>query len=152
MRVTQYTFLRVCVVTVFALAACNDVRDFAGEWSGNRAGDSPALRVGEGLTAKLTIDTIDKHGLRGHLRVVHMDEAAPILDSDFASLEAAEADALATMTFTGAPLRVYLAFVPSPDGDVLAMIALYDSRRIEVRLMRGGPAAVYAIYALAETT
>ena len=35
------------------------------------------------------------------------------------------------MTFAGAPLRVYLAFVPIPDGggDALALIALYDDRR-----------------------
>lgn len=128
------------------------MRDFAGDWSGNRAGASPALRVGEGMTATLTIDTIDKHGLRGHLRVVHLDEAAPLIDADFQSLEAAEADALATMTFAGAPLRVYMAFVPAPDGEVLALIALYDSRRIEVRLLRGAPSPVYAIYALGETS
>jgi hypothetical protein len=150
-RVATFTFLRVMACAV-ALGACNDVRDFAGEWSGNRAGASPVLRVGEGMTAHLTIDTVDKHGLRGHLRVVHMDEAAPIIDADFQSLEPAEADALATMTFAGAPLRVYLAFVPTADGDVLAMIALYDSRRVELRLMRGGPSAIYAIYALGETT
>jgi hypothetical protein len=133
------------------LVACNDVRDFAGEWSGSRAGTTPALRVGEGLTATLLIDSIDKHGLRGHLRVVHTDEAAPFIDADFQSLEAAEADALATMTFAGAPLRVYLAFVPTADGDVLAMIALYDSHRIEVRLLRGGPSPIYAIYGLGES-
>ncbi len=151
MRLAAFTFLRV-VTCVLALSACNDVRDFAGPWRGDRAGDSPALRVGPGLTATLTIDTIDLHGLRGHLRVVHTDEAAPIVDADFASLEAAEADALATMTFAGAPLRVYLAFVPAADGDILAVIALYDSRRIEVRLLRGGAVPLYAIYALTETT
>jgi hypothetical protein len=150
-HVATYTFLRV-FVCVLVLGACNDVRDFAGQWSGSRAGTAPALRVGEGLTATLTIDTIDKHGLRGHLRVVHMDEAAPIIDAEFQSLEPAEADAVATMTFAGAPLRVYLAFVPTADGDVLAMIALYESRRIEVRLMRGAPSPIYAIYALGETT
>jgi hypothetical protein len=150
-RVSAFTFLRVTACAV-ALAACNDVRDFAGDWSGSRAGTSPAVRVGEGLTATLTIDTVDKHGLRGHLRVVHMDEAAPLIDTDFQSLEAAEADALATMTFAGAPLRVYLAFLPAADGEVLAMIALYDSRRVEVRLLRGSPSPIYAIYALAETT
>ncbi|HEY5950314.1 MAG TPA: hypothetical protein VIV40_32695 [Kofleriaceae bacterium] len=135
---------------VVGLAGCNDVRDFAGEWSGARAGTSPAVRVGEGTSATLTIDTVDRHGLRGHLRVVGTDATAPIIDADFQSLEAAEADALATMTFSGAPMRVYLAFVATADGDALAMIALYDSHRIEVRLLRGGAAPLYAIYALAE--
>jgi len=131
-----------------ALAACNDVRDFAGPWAGDRAGASAVLRVGEGVSATLTIDSVDKHGLRGHLVVVGPDPTVPLIDTDIASLEAAEADALATMTFSGAPLRVYLAFVATPDGDALAVIALYDSRRVELRLLRGGAAPLYAIYAL----
>jgi len=134
------------------VAACNDVRDFAGEWHGNRVGDAPVVRVGEGLEATLTIDTIDKRGLTGHLVVVGPDPAVPLVDADFASLEAAEADALATMTFSGAPLRLYLAFVPAIGGDALAVIALFDSRRIEVRLLRGGAAPLYAIYALGESS
>ena len=64
-----------------------------------------------------------------------------------------EADALAGMTFTGAPLRVYLAFVAMPDtsGEALALIALYDDHRIEARILRGGAAPLYAIFALSET-
>ena len=33
-------------------------------------------------------------------------------------------------------------------GDALAMIALYDDQRIEVRLIRGGAQPVYAIFDL----
>jgi hypothetical protein len=135
-------------VIFVALAACNDVRDFAGEWTGDRAGASAVLRVGEGVSATLTIETVDKHGLRGHVVVVGPDPTVPLIDSDIASVEAAEADALATMTFSGAPLRVYLAFVPTPDGDALGVIALYDSRRVELRMLRGGAAPLYAIFAL----
>jgi hypothetical protein len=135
------------LLAVCGLAACNDVRDFAGEWSGERTGASPLLHVGEGASATLTIDTIDKHGLRGHLLVAG-PAGAPVIDADFQSLEAAEADALATMTFSGAPLRVYLAFVATPNGDALAIIALYDSHRIELRLLKGEPTSLYAIFAL----
>ena len=132
-------------------AACNDVRDFAGEWRGDRTGDSPAVRVGEGLSATLTITSIDRHGLRGHLLVAG-GAGVTLVDADLQSLEAAEADALATMTFSGAPLRVYLAFVPTPAaGDALAVIALYDAHRIELRLLKGEPQPVYAIYALGES-
>ena len=138
---------------VALVAACNDLRDFAGPWSGNRVGDTPVLRVGEGETASLVIDTLDKHGLRGRLTVARADGSPLVADADFASLEAAEADALATMTFAGAPMRVYLAFVPVADGagDALAMIALYDSRRVELRLLRGPPSPLYAIFTLAES-
>ena len=53
-------------------------------------------------------------------------------------------------TFDGAPLRVYLSFVATTDGggDALAVIALYDDDRVEVRLIRGGTQPVYAIFDL----
>lgn len=126
------------------LAACNDLRDFRGSWDGDRVGDGP-VRVGEGARASLAIDRIDAHGLEGRITI-----AGLLPEQAFASLPAAEADALANMTFAGGPLRVYLAFVPIPDGggDALALIALYDDRRIEVRLLRGGPDPLYAIFAL----
>lgn len=133
---------------LLAVAACNDLREFEGEWSGPRVGDAPALAVGvtAGATATLAIDGIDKHGMRGRLSVAGLVDAA-----SFVSLEGAEADALATMSFAGSPMRVYLAFVPAAGGDVLAVIALYDSRRIEVRVLRGGSSPVYAIFALGES-
>jgi hypothetical protein len=138
------------LLAVVGFGACNDVRDFAGEWRGDRTGASPVLHVGAGVAATLTIDTIDKHGLRGHIVVVGMGAQA-VIDADFQSLEPAEADALATMTFSGAPLRVYLAFVPTAGGgSALAIIALYDSHRIELRLLEGGGSPMYAIYALTQ--
>ena len=36
-------------------------------------------------------------------------------------------------------------------GDAFAFISLYDSRRIELRLMQGGASSLYAIYALNQT-
>jgi hypothetical protein len=59
---------------------------------------------------------------------------------------------LAGMSFSGSPLRVYLAFFAIPDGggEALAVIALYDDQRVEVRLLRGGTTPLYAIFALTE--
>ena len=87
----------------------------------------------DGLAAELTIQGL-------------VDHAA------FASVPGAEADALSDMTFSGAPLRVYLGFVTIPDGggQAFAMVALYDDRRVEVRVLRGGTQPLYGIYALAE--
>jgi hypothetical protein len=124
---------------------CTDVREFRGAWHGTQVGDAPELHVGvaAGAAATLTIADIDKHGLAGHLTIDGVADAA------FTSIEAAEADALASLTFDGAPLRVYLAFAATTDGggDALAVIALFD-QRIEVRLLRGGPRPIYAILAL----
>ena len=139
--------LVVLVAALAGLAACNDLRGFEGNWTGRRIGDSPVLRVGvpASASAQLAIDGIDKHGLSGRLTIEGL-----VTDAPFVSLEGAEADALATMSFSGSPMRVYLAFVPAADGDLLAMIALYDSQRVEVRVMRGGMVPVYAIFALSE--
>jgi hypothetical protein len=71
--------------------------------------------------------------------------AAPIV-----SAEGAEADALSSMTFAGSPLRVYIAFADAPDGPLTVFVALYDSQRIEVRVLRGGVNPVYGIFKLAE--
>lgn len=136
------------LVLLISLASCNDLRDFRGAWDGPRVGEVPALRVGAGDTATLAIDGIDAHGITARLAVTNlMDETA------FTSLAGAEADVLANLSFSGAPLRVYLGFVAIPDagGDALVIVALYDDRRIEVRLLRGGTLPIYAIYALTET-
>ena len=129
---------------VLLLAACNDLRAFEGSWNGPRVGDNVSYGVDASAVATLAISDIDAHGLHGHLTI------PTFVDADFSSLQAAESDVLATMTFSSSPMRVYLAFVPATGGDALAMIALYDSRRIEVRLLRGGATPVYAIFALAE--
>ena len=134
---------------VIALVGCNDVRDFAGFWSGPRVGDSPAIRVGVANDAQATLQILkaDRNGLQGRLTVEGLAQDQPI-----ASIPGAEADVLGSMSFAGSPLRVYMVFLPTIDGngDALAMIALYEDRRVEVRVLRGGTAQVYAIFALVE--
>lgn len=134
---------------VLALAACSDLRDFRGTWQGRRVGDQELLKVGvlEGATASITIDNIDAHGLAGLLAVDGLVDETP-----FSSLPGAEADVLSNMSFGGAPLRVYMTFVPVRDnrGEALALISLYDAHRIELRVLRGGTAPIYAIFSLAE--
>lgn len=136
------------VLMLLALGACSDLRDFRGQWQGSRVGDPGVTVVGleGGSTATLAIDSIDAHGLTGSLSI----DGAQLTDVPIQSIRGAEADVLSAITFSGAPLRVYLAFVELPDGEALVLIALYDDHRVEVRVLRGGSDAVYAIYALAE--
>ena len=135
------------------LAGCNDLRDFAGSWSGERIGSSAATKVGvaDDASATMVIEDIDTHGLRGQLEIAN-GPGTLISNAPLVSLPGAEADALATMSFAGSPMRVYMAFVPIDDGigDAMAMIGLYDSRRIDLRILRGGTAPIYAIFALSE--
>jgi hypothetical protein len=129
--------------------ACNDVRGYEGMWSGKRVGDTPVLRVGvsDDAIATLSIDGIDTHGMRGHLTVPGLIDNAAL-----ASIAGAEADVLSGITFNGSPQRVYLTFVSVADagGEALAVIALYDENRVELRILRGGSQPLYAIFALAQ--
>lgn len=151
MRWATPVAIAVLAVTLgFGLGGCSDLRDFRGAWDGPRVGDSPLVQVGVGQSASaaLLVEDIDAHGMSGHLTIDGLVANAPV-----ASIPGAEADALAGMTFSGSPLRVYLSFVPIADGrgDALALIALYDHQRIEVRILRGGSSPLYAIFALAES-
>jgi len=135
-----------CLVAV-AGAGCNDLRDFRGEWQGARVGDAAPLRVGVAATATATLDiaTIDLAGLTGTLSVDGLVTAQPV-----EPVPGAEADVLAGITYDSGPLRVYLGFVPVDDGagDATVVVSVYDDDRVEVRLLRGGTAKIYAIFAL----
>jgi len=140
--------VRPLALLLVVAAACNDVRGFEGTWNGPRVGDAAPLHVGVATnsTATLAIDAIDLHGLRGRLSIDGL-----VVDSALTSLDGAEADVLSGITFDGSPSRVYLAFAAMPDGggDAFAVIALFDDKRVEVRVMRGGSVPLYAIYSLA---
>lgn len=140
-------FVRIAVLALIGFAACNDLRDYRGDWAGPRVGTATPLKVGvaDDATARLAIDAVDPHGLHATLFVDGL-----LANADVTSLAGAEADALAGVTFAGAPLRVYFAFVDVPDGggQAMVLVALFAEERVEVRLLRGGTAPIYAIFAL----
>ena len=145
--------VRWATLVLLTLLACNDLREFRGEWRGARVGsdlDPEVLyhNVPKG-SATLSVDSIDGHHLAARLAIEGLLPETPIT-----SLPGAEADVLAGITFGGDPLRVYLAFAAIPDGggEALVVVALYDDRRIEVRLLRGGASELYGIFALTEST
>ncbi|HEU4735062.1 MAG TPA: hypothetical protein VFT22_44530 [Kofleriaceae bacterium] len=128
-------------------SACSDLRDFRGEWHGPQVGtETPALHKGiPESDATLVVDRVDGHTLSARLTI-----AGFLPETTITSLEGAEADVLSGITFGGAPLRVYLAFAPVPDGggEALVVVSLYDDRRIEVRLLRDGTSPLYGIFVL----
>jgi hypothetical protein len=140
--------VRWATLVLLTLLGCSDLREFRGDWNGPSVGDGavsvPALGI---AAARLAIDDINNHGLQARLTI---DDLVP--ETAITSVPGAEADALAGITFGGNPLRVYLAFVPVPDGggEALVVVSLYDDRRVEVRLLRGGPSPLYRIFALTE--
>lgn len=141
--------MRWATLVLLTLLGCSDLREFRGDWRGSSVGVIPELRLNvDNLAARLSIDQIDGHGMTGRFAIDRLLPETPIT-----SLAGAEADVLAGITFGGGPLRVYLAFVAMPDGggDALVVVALYDDRRVEVRLLRGGTAPLYGIFALTES-
>jgi hypothetical protein len=140
---------RATLAIALALVGCNDLRSFAGFWHGPRVGSSPAVQVGITTDAFATLEVIraDRDGLQASLSIDGLTNDTPI-----ASIPGAEADVLSNVSFAGSPLRVYFVFVPTTDGmgDATGLVALYEDRRIEVRVMRGGTAPIYAIFSLSE--
>lgn len=130
------------------MSACTDVREFRGVWQGERVGADTVLLVGmEPRTmATLTIDELDLTSLTAHL-TTSGDE---FVDSFIQPIAGAEADLLADLELADSSARVFLSFVTPADGgqDALAMIALYDDERVVLRLLRGGPDPLYAIFPL----
>jgi hypothetical protein len=139
--------VRWASLVLLLLLGCTDLREFRGAWAGHRVGTAVALHTGiTGTTAALSIDRIDGHSFAARIQVEGvLDAPTPI-----SSIPGVEADVLSDLTFTGDPLKVYLSFVPIPDGrgDALLVIALFDDRRIEVRMIRGGTDPLYGIWTL----
>ena len=139
--------MRAAIVLIAGIVwgGCNDLRDFRGDWHGKRVGEAAVVKVGmpETVEARIAIDTIDTHGLQGSMAIDGV-----VATTALASVPGAEADRLATMTFSGGPIRVYFAFAPVADGggDAMVMVALYDDDRIELRVLRGGPRPLYGIF------
>jgi len=83
-----------------------------------------------------------------HISDLHFGRHDPLIaEALLADLAAEKPDLVAV---SGDPLKVYLSFVPIPDthGDALLVIALFDDRRIEVRMLRGGTNPLYGIWAM----
>ena len=143
--------VRWATVVLLSLVACSDLREFRGTWSGKVHDDVKLLSgIPDAATvapATLAIDVVTSHALTARLSVPGL-----LPETAIATLPQAEADVLSDITFAGAPLKVYLAFAPVPDGggDALVVVALYDDRRIEVRLLRGGTRPLYGIFSLTE--
>jgi hypothetical protein len=122
-----------------AMAACTDVRDFRGTWTGD--------------SATLQLDRVDTGDVAGSVTLPGGAAAALRMSSRI------ETDALSTITFAGAPLRVYLAYFDPGDGcgEALAVISLHENRRVELRVLRGASTPgtcdeLFGRYALAEGT
>jgi hypothetical protein len=145
--------VRWATLVLLSLVGCSDLREFRGTWGGRLNQNAVVLAgipsAAAAATATLAIDVVNSHELAARLTIPDLFSDTPI-----ATMSQAEADVLSDITFAGAPLKVYLAFAPAADGggDALVVVALYDDRRVEVRLLRGGTRPLYGIFSLSEFT
>jgi hypothetical protein len=114
--------------------ACQDVRSFAGSWSG-RASVDPHLSAGfPSAQASLDIAVASELDLHGALTLAPLFESAPV-----DSIRGASGDALGGLRVGHDPLHSYFAFATPTDGSLpaLAVISLFGDDRVELRIVRG---------------
>jgi hypothetical protein len=127
------------ILVLFILSGCVDVRGFAGSWSGGIVSEDA---VRQGFSAETNVDplvlsNVDIHGL---------DAMLSLSDGKFKETRLERVvkfsnDALASLSFDGAPLRSYLLFSPfasDPNGwPASLVISFFADDHVEMRVLRG---------------
>jgi len=136
------------VALVTLVGSCLDLRELSGEWRGARIGEAEELRVGfdDEVTLSLSIAAASQNSIEATAST----SDGLLANARVAPVPGAEADVLSRTDFEGSPERVYFCFVETTDGggDALALVAVFDDKRIEVRLLRGGGTPLYGIFPL----
>jgi hypothetical protein len=132
-------------LSLVAALGCQDLREYAGDWSGEISSD-PALAHGFEPGTSLSVG-ITEVG-RDHVAFVATwnGRSAP-----FVPIRRAAGDSLSEMQLPGEPLRTFLGFVEPPgESPYLTVMSLYPENRIELRLIRGADEA-YGVFSLRRT-
>lgn len=133
-------------ILLLALGGCVDVRSYEGSWSGDIV-TSEGVRVGfsrDTEVEELYLEEVTLRSMTGSLTTSDGTFfAAPLKTvSGFAN------DALASLTFDGAPLRSYILYAPVGGGEaappasaagILAtvVVSLFTDDHLELRVLRG---------------
>jgi hypothetical protein len=138
------------VLCLLALSACEDLREYHGDWTGGMTAD-PHLNRGfaPGTTVNASVESVNRSEIRLALTVIPgggVGMPSPALP--FLPISAAAGDILADMQLPGEPLRTYLGFVQPPgETGFLTVVSLYPENRMEMRLIRG-PNDAYGVFFL----
>lgn len=126
------------------LVACEDLRDYRGDWEGPISGD-PARRDGYAADARASLTVLAASSNALAAQVTLPGEVTPLT---FAPIRGASADALGDLALAGDPLRTYVGFLEPPAAErLLTFVSLYAEGRIELRIIRG-PSDLYGVFAL----
>lgn len=128
-----------------ALAGCQDLREYAGAWTGELSTD-PALAHGFPAGTKLTTEV--SFASRESIDFTVLAEPGWTAPVAFVPIRRAAGDVLADVQLPGEPLRSFFGFVqPGGAAPYLAVMSLYPEHRMELRLIRG-PDEAYAVFTL----
>jgi hypothetical protein len=144
------------LATTLALSACEDLRDYAGAWSGALSPD-PNLAYGfsPGSTITAAVSSVTRAEIALSLSVTQVAgptaPAGPVVPGPalpFLPIRKAAGDILADVQLPGEPLRTYFGFVEPPgETPLLTVVSLYPENRMEIRLIRG-PDQGYGVFYL----
>ncbi len=140
------------VLAVTLGPGCQDLREYAGDWSGELSAD-PALAHGfaPGTTVNADVSAADRDGIAFVLTLDPDGPAAPAPagpPAPFVPIRRAAGDILGEMQLPGEPLRTFVGFVQPPgEQPYLAVVSLYPENRLELRLIRGADEA-YGVFSL----
>jgi hypothetical protein len=130
------------LLTLTTALGCQDLREYAGEWTGEISAD-PALAHGfaAGTTITANVSEATRDG-------VVFSATWDGRTGTFAPIKRAAGDTLSEMQLPGEPLRTFLGFVsPAGEAPYLTVVSLYPENRLELRLIRGTDEA-YGVFSL----
>jgi hypothetical protein len=132
------------VLGCLTLAACEDLREYAGPWTGEISAD-PHLAHGfvAGTTISAEVTAVNRDNVALTLTLQPGGQALP-----FIPIRRASGDVLADVQLPGEPLRTFFGFVQPPgESPLLTVVSLFPENRLEVRLIRGADDA-YGVFSL----
>jgi hypothetical protein len=136
--------LTALLAALAALAACDDLRQFSGDWRGTLSDDpnhQHGMTPGAAMAAK--VGTVGRYAIDLQVLLPGRTEA-----TRFEAIRHAADDVLGDVRLHGDPLRTYFGFLRPATGEpYLTVVSLYSEDRIEVRLIRG-PEETYAVFYL----
>jgi len=125
-------------VALCLLSGCTDVRDFAGSWSGKVVAEE-AVRQGFSPEASVELLTLNDIDLQSMTATLTTDDGK-FKGTPLVRIEKSASDALASLSFTGAPLRSYLLFAPLASElsscPASMVISLFSDDHVELRIFR----------------
>jgi hypothetical protein len=133
----------LAVLALLALAGCEDITRFTGNWAGPVSAD-PLHRQGfdEGVEMTAKVEMVSRRGVD---LSVGWGSAGTLA---FQPIRHAADDALGELRLDGEPLRTYLGYlVPAAGPPYLAAVSLFSEDRIDVRIIRG-PDETYGVFSL----